>query len=331
MKDFTDHEITGQKASNSIISASSINLDQLRYFLSAAEHLNYARAAKILGVYASTLSRQVRQLEDSLGVSLFERYRSGIRLTPAGRQFLSRSQRFMFDFGHAVASAAKAGRAEVGDLWLGVAPSVLLGPLRSFVQRYRLEFPQVELHCLESDEEGLVQALHERRIDVAVGYPDLLRKAGVRTMPLWSERLHIAFAEGDPLARRRCLTWGHFTNQTILGRRWPNPPDTYVEIARRLPGDARIVQHPASRDTLFALVTAGCGITIVPQSATAIAYPGVVFRPVKETDAEIGVVAAWLDDRDNPPKVRFIAGLRAFARARHGVVASDASRQLEPE
>jgi DNA-binding transcriptional LysR family regulator len=322
MKDFGEHEPSSHLETDTDQPVTNINLDQLRYFLAAAEHLNYARAAQILGVYASTLSRQVRQLEDNLGVSLFERYRNGIRLTAAGRQFLVRAQRLMFDFSRAIASAAQAGRGEVGDLWLGVAPSMLLGPLRSFVRCYRLDFPQVELHCLETDEDGLVQALHERRIDVVVGYPDLMLKAGVRAMPLWSERLHIALPEGHPLAQRSALTWEHTANQTILGRRWPNPPDAYNEIARRLPSDTRIVQHPASRDSLFGLVVAGCGITIVAESATAIAYPGVVFRPVMEPGAEIGIVAAWLDDKDNPPKVRFIAGLRAFAKSQDRSAAS---------
>jgi DNA-binding transcriptional LysR family regulator len=316
MKNVRARELTNRPSDDTAAPPNGVNLEQIRYFLAAAEHLNYARAATILGVYASTLSRQVRQLEDNLGVSLFERYRNGIRLTHAGRQFLTRAQRLMFDFGRAIACAAQAGRAEVGDLWLGVAPSMLLGPLRSFVRRYRTDFPQIELHCLEADEDGLVQALHERRIDVIVGYPDLMLKAGVRAMPLWSEPLHVALPECHALARRQTLRWEQITGQTILGRRWPNPPDAYNELVRRLPRSTRIVQHPASRDTLLGLVVAGCGITIIPESTTAIAYPDVVFRPVSDPDAKIGIVAAWLDERDNPPKVRFLAGLRAFAKSR---------------
>lgn len=300
-----------------------IDVGQLRYFLTAAEHLNYARAAGIVGVHSSTLSRQVRQLEDNLGVSLFERHRNGIRLTVAGRQFLTRTQRFMFELERAVTNAAHAGRAEVGDLSFGVASSVLAGPLQKFLNLYRLELPDVELHCLEDDAVGLVLALNERRIDVAVGYADLLHNAGVRAMPLWPERLHVALPEHHLLARRRFLTWGQFEHQTVIIRGWTNPPYAYKELARRMPGTMRIMQHLVSRETLMGLVAAGYGLTVIPGSATGIVYPGVVFRPIKEPDAKVAVVAAWLDETDNPVKVKFVAGLREFAKSGNLNVASE--------
>lgn len=64
-----------------------VDIRKIRYFLVATEHLSYARAALALGVSASTLSRQIHRLEDSVGVSLFERHRNGIWLTAARRQF----------------------------------------------------------------------------------------------------------------------------------------------------------------------------------------------------------------------------------------------------
>ncbi len=110
-----------------------IDIPKIRYFLAATEHLNYARAALALGVSSSTLSRQIHRLEDSLGVSLFERHRNGIRLTVAGRQFHARAQQVIFELGRAIDNAARAGRAEIGDLYLGVAPSILMGPLQGFL------------------------------------------------------------------------------------------------------------------------------------------------------------------------------------------------------
>jgi DNA-binding transcriptional LysR family regulator len=119
------------------VDAGAIDIAQIRYFLLATEHLNYTRAAAASGVCSSTISRQIRRIEDNLGVSLFERHRNGLRLTAAGRQFHARAQQFMFEFGQAVESAARAGRAEVGDLYIGVAPCVLTGPLQKFLQLYR--------------------------------------------------------------------------------------------------------------------------------------------------------------------------------------------------
>jgi DNA-binding transcriptional LysR family regulator len=294
---------------------SGVDLHQIRYFLAAAEHMNYARAARISGVHNSTLSRQVRHLEDNLGVSLFERHRNGIRLTAAGQKFFVRAQRFMRELDRAVTHATQAGRAEVGDMWLGVAGSILWGPLQRLTRLYRLELPDVELHCLESEDEGLVLALHERRIDVAVGYADLLHSAGVRAMSLWPEPLYVAMPEHDLLARRQCLTWREFAHQTVIVRAWTNPPYAYKELARRMPDDTRVIQHFLSREALLGLVAAGYGLTVVPGSAAGVVYPGVVFRPIGESDAKVAVVAAWLDETDNPAKVKFVSRLRQFAKS----------------
>jgi DNA-binding transcriptional LysR family regulator len=219
---------------------------QIRYFLTAADHLNYARAANILGVYPSTLSRQVHHLEDNLGVSLFERHRHGIRLTAAGRQFFARAKRLVFDFERAVAGAARAGRAEVGNLCLGIASSILSGPLQKFVDRYRCERPDVDLRCVEGNDASLILALHERQIDVAVGYPDLLHNTGVTAMPLWQEQLPIALPEHHVLAKECSVSWSQFEHQTVLVRGWTTPPSAYNELARRMPHDMRITHHLAS-------------------------------------------------------------------------------------
>ena len=294
------------------VDAGAIDIAQIRYFLLATEHLNYTRAAAASGVYSSTISRQIRRIEDNLGVSLFERHRNGLRLTAAGRQFHVRAQQFMFEFGQAVESAARAGRAEVGDLYIGVAPSVLTGPLQKFLQLYRCALPDVEIRCFEGEHASQILALHEHRVDVAVGYPDLCSDAGVRVMPLWHEPLYLALPKEHVLARRRFVTWREFENQNVVVRGWTRPPRAYKELARRLPETMSVIHHLVSSETLLGLVAAGFGFAVVVESATGVAYPGVTFRPIKEPDATVAVVAAWLDERDNPVKVKFIAELRAF-------------------
>jgi DNA-binding transcriptional LysR family regulator len=69
-----------------------INLDSIAQALLVAEHLSFSRAAQVLGVRQSAVSRRVRALEDMLGVSLFERDSTGVRLTDAGRRFLDKSR-----------------------------------------------------------------------------------------------------------------------------------------------------------------------------------------------------------------------------------------------
>jgi DNA-binding transcriptional LysR family regulator len=310
-------KLVGETLGEMTGAAKRVHFIQIHYFITAAEHLNYARAAGALGVNRSTLSRQVHRLEDGLGVSLFERHRHGIRLTAAGRQFLARTQRFMLDFERAVAGAARAGRAEVGHLCLGVASSILSGPLQDHIGRYRRKLPDVDFHCIEGDDANLIVALRERQIDVAVGYADLLHSAGVTTMRLWRERLHVALPEGYSLSQQAFLIWSQFKGETIIVREWATPPLAYDKLAHRMPRGMRLAHHPVSRDTVLGLVAAGCGLAVVPGSVARIVFPGVVFRPIRESDANVDVIAAWLDESDNPAKVKFIAELRAFAKGQN--------------
>jgi DNA-binding transcriptional LysR family regulator len=303
---------SAREMSHAITDFSSVDIAQLRYFLAAAEHLNYTRAAAVLCVCPSTLSRQIHHLEDSLGVSVFERDRNGIRLTVAGRHFQRNTERFMFEFSRAIANASRAGKAEIGDLRLGLAPWVLSGPLQRFVETYRRQLPGVEFRFSEGEYPELISALHERHVDIAVGYKDLVNAKGVAAMQLWQEQLCIAVPKVHPLASRRSIKWEFFEGQTVVVRGWTEPPSAYKELARRLPRNIDITHHLVSSGTLLNLVSAGCGLVVLPHSATNIRYPGVIFRPIHEDDAKATVFAAWLDESDNPVKVKFLANLRDY-------------------
>jgi DNA-binding transcriptional LysR family regulator len=146
-------------------------------------------------------------------------------------------------------------------------------------------------------------------------------------MLLWHERLYVALPKEHVLAKYRFVTWDQFENYSVVVRGWTTPPHAYRELARRLPKNVGVIHHLVSSETLLGLVAAGFGLAVIPGSATSVACPGVVFRPIKEPDAKVAVLAAWLDERDNPVKVKFVAELRAFANRlrKKSVLGSDLS------
>ena len=131
-----------------------INLVSVSQALLVAEHLSFSRAAQVLGVRQSAVSRRVRALEDALGVSLFERESTGVRLTEAGRRFLERARPALSEIDHAVKAAASAGRGAEGVLRIGILSSVSGGFMRDVLGHYHcvtvrcrpsLDFVSVEL------------------------------------------------------------------------------------------------------------------------------------------------------------------------------------------
>ena len=101
-----------------------IDLVSVTQALLVAEHLSFSRAAQVLGVRQSAVSRRVRALEDKLGVSLFERDSTGVRLTEAGRRFLERTRPALSEIDHAMKAAASAGRGAEGVIRIGILASV---------------------------------------------------------------------------------------------------------------------------------------------------------------------------------------------------------------
>ncbi len=111
--------------------ASTIALQYLRYVVAAAEYGSFRQAGEALLLEQSTLSRRIRQLEESIGVTIFERSSDGVRATPAGRDFLRIARSILEQMDALVTSARNTGRGEAGRLAVGFYTSLSAGNLRA--------------------------------------------------------------------------------------------------------------------------------------------------------------------------------------------------------
>ena len=93
-----------------------MELRHLRYFVGVAQELNFTRAAQILRVAQPALSRQIRQLEEEIGVILLERNRRGVRLTMAGKAFLAEARALLEQSEQAIRVARETSRAGTGHI-----------------------------------------------------------------------------------------------------------------------------------------------------------------------------------------------------------------------
>jgi hypothetical protein len=135
----------------------AFSLQNLRYALAAADYGSFRRAAEALLLRQSTLSRCVRQLEESIGMAVFERSSGGVRATQAGRQFL-RSARLIFEQVEALAARTQStGRGEAGRLAVGFYTSLAAGNLRATLIDVSQRFPRLELEMFESSRVRLVR------------------------------------------------------------------------------------------------------------------------------------------------------------------------------
>src|SRR5262249_40634149 len=152
------------------------------------------------------LSRRVRALEDALGVSLFERHRSGVRVTAAGARFLDEAQGALLKLEAAVKVAGAAGRGSTGRLRLGILSLMAAGFLREVIRNYQDRDPSVTIEVREGSSGEHIACVREGEIDVAfvVGTTDV---PDCEVTLLWTERLFIAFPKGHILCARNQIEW----------------------------------------------------------------------------------------------------------------------------
>jgi DNA-binding transcriptional LysR family regulator len=123
-----------------------VELRHIRYFLAVAEYLNFSKAARQLHITQPPLSRQIRQLEDDLGVELFVRSKRCVELTKAGSVFLIEARKLVAQAGHATEAARHAQKGESGLVKVGIA-SGLGAILGKAVAEHARRFPVVNVEC----------------------------------------------------------------------------------------------------------------------------------------------------------------------------------------
>jgi DNA-binding transcriptional LysR family regulator len=207
---------------------------QLKYFVAAAEELNFTKAAKRLGIAQPPVSRQIAQLEHELKVELFQRTNGKVVLTEAGQRFLTESRALLRQAEIAAEIARQAKLGTVGTIRVAMGKG--LGDIVSHVinQHIRL-VPGIDFDIMDAISGTQGEALAEGRVDVGFLRPPVM-SLDVVSQKLFSERLTVVLRQSSPLARRSRLLLKDLRNETILLINRPLSPgvhDKTLELLRR--------------------------------------------------------------------------------------------------
>lgn len=288
----------------------AIELHHLRYALAAARYGSFRRAAEALGVEQSSLSRRIRQMEDHLGVVVFERSSTGVRPTAAGTEILWTSTHLVAGLDHMMASAKAIRRGEAGRLAVGFYTSLSAGNLRASLMEYARRFPRVEIRTVEGARASLFLGLDHGTLDVAIVTGEPANREG-GGMALWGERIMVALPESHPLAANEIVYWTDLRADTfLLSQRDPGPELRDILQAKLAsPGVPRkIVSQDVSRESIKGLVGAGFGVSLICEAGIGASYAGVVYRHVQDGNgsSRISYTAYWQSDNDNPALAHFL-------------------------
>lgn len=289
---------------------STVDLQHLRYAVAAADHGSFRRAAEVLLLRQSTLSRCIRQLEQSIGMAVFERSSGGVRATSAGHDFLRTARSILDQMDSLVTSAQHTGRGEAGRLGIGFYTSLSAGNLRATLVDYQKRFSQIDVRLKESSLTRLVTALRNGALDIAIVTGEL-PLLGSKAMPLWSERILVALLEDHPLASRDVIHWTDLRGETVLLSQYDPGRELEDLLMSKLvsPEDRpKIARHDVSRGIIKSLVSAGFGVSLVTESDIGANFSGLTYRELRDGTgpSRVGFAACWREDNDNPALATFL-------------------------
>lgn len=198
-----------------------------------ADHLSFRKAAGLAGIRQSAVSRGIRSLEDTIGVSIFERQRSGVRLTRAGAEFVSACRSILHEIDLLVSKAQIAGRGEVGYLRIGINASLSTGELRETLFDYIYRYPGVIVDLIERQRLELIAYVNSRIVDIAIVSGSTERRV-TDAMTLWSERLMVALPESHGLASNERISWNDLRAERVLLSKEDHPPEIVEYLRARL-------------------------------------------------------------------------------------------------
>lgn len=287
-----------------------MELRQLRYFVSVARELNFTKAASRLRVAQPALSRQVRQLEDELGVALLKRGSRGVQLTEAGALFLDEAAALIAQSENAVHRIrsddhARQGRINVGYVW-GLFHTLV----PQWMARFRRQNPGVAVNLLDLTAIQQAEALEQRKLDLGfIGFSFEADSARLSKRRIGKCALMAALPEQHPAAGRRKVTLNHLSNEffiVISDQTYPGAAHLLKTACAKAGFRPRILQTAERGYTILGMVAASCGVTLLPESLKAVPHPGVVFRPL-EDPPEGDLYVAWNPGAESPGVRTFVS------------------------
>lgn len=299
-----------------------LSLRDLEYAQAVAELRHFGRAAERCGVSQPALSEQIRKLEAILGVALFERTKRRVAPTAAGAALLVQAERVLAEARHLLALSHGQPAGMGGLVSLGAIET--LGPyyLPGLLRLLRAERPELSLRLTEARTARLIERLIEGALDLSLLAMPVSR-AGLTAVPLFFEPFLLATPPGHALAGLRRLTLEDLpADDLLLLEDGHCLRDQALSLCNAKP----VTRHATSLETLWQMIAAGEGYSLLPALAVA-ARPELSDLVICQTlgDALAGrtIALVWRTSDPRDPRFRALAALLAGMRPPSTLAAVD--------
>lgn len=286
-----------------------MELRHLRYFVTVAEELNFSRASARLRISQPAVSRQLRDLEEELGVVLLHRGNSRLKLTDAGEAFLAHARDLLRRFNDAASDMVRYRPRTRHQLAVGYIVPVL-ATLTPALRTIGQKLPEVDLVLREMAPGDQVKALRAGHIDLALPgnpYPELAKEFEI--VELEKIPFEAVLPADHLLALRKRVALVELKDDPFIGfneSRFPGRNDMICRACQQAGFTPRLVYRAESLSALLAKVGAGVGVTLTPREVGQLPHPGAVLVPLKAPFPFVSSAAVFRKGEAKPAIVDFL-------------------------
>lgn len=286
-----------------------MELRHLRYFVAVAEELNFTKAAARLHLAQPSLTRQIHNLEEELGVLLLNRSKSQVALNEEGRSFLVDARRILALANESILAVRRLSRGEMGQLNIAYLPNFDFELLPETLAAFRRTFPHIALNLFDMTPAEQLRALETRKIDLGfVGLPPPLTAASIQWESIARHRTVVVLPAKHPLTRKRAIDLRELETMFFVGmseKTHPGFRDWLNRTCEQAGFTPRVLQDAELEPALMTFVAEGLGVTLARDHIKKLPHPGVTFRPMA-SPLKIDYCIAWNRSNDSRALQQYI-------------------------
>ncbi|SEQ81963.1 DNA-binding transcriptional regulator, LysR family [Rosenbergiella nectarea] len=243
------------------------SLRQLRIFVAVAEQQSFSRAGELIGLSQSAVSHAVKELEQTLSLRLIDRTTREVLLTLAGKQLASRMALLIDDMDSFIKDLYSYGEQRTGTVRVAASQTISAQLMPKCLAACQQRYPEIRLLLQDSVQQSVVQAVRQEEVDFGIVI-ELQNTREFETQPILQDPFLLLCRDDDPLAEQPEVSWGDIAQRQCVLQDYASGSRVLIDaIFQQQGGHPEVVQQVGHPSTLFTMVDAGIGISILPALA----------------------------------------------------------------
>lgn len=279
-----------------------IELRHIRYFLAVAEELHFRKAAERLYISQPGLSRQIKQMEDDLGIKLFERNNRKVNLTKVGLYLQTELSRKLKNLDHIFIHAKLLQEGKNGILNLGYVGSAMHKIIPDLLLKFKKDHPNVLFNLKEMDNKKQIENLFLQNIDVSFTRLERVSR-DLNILQVLKEPFCLVLPKDYPIDSTNFKDISQFKNESFILFDQEFSPSYYKKVMQIFDDSGftpQISHNTIHASTIYKLVENKLGIAIVPKSLQLKFYKNVKFIELDKIPQRTILSIVWDDNNTNP-------------------------------